>query len=394
MKNTTKYYGMNVLWNIVLLTTVGAVVQTFLLEIGCSEAFTNVYFSLMQMVQIGVILVFSPLSDSLKNVIRAHAHGHWLAMPFVLLLLLISCCSVSYSPLVFAGLVATGILFYASIGISNVLSYKLPYSIMDMETYGRMIAISGLLSGAVGFGASALLSALQMAFSYRLVMTLAFGATALILLVCIGCMYSLRATHARPTKQVTARRLNYFTYQPFSRLILPNLTRGFCVGVVAMAVTIGYYFDCLDSRSASVLVILNAVVAAVGSALYPRLSVKIGERRLLLISSVLVFVFLPLMLVWKSTVLFLIFYTVTNFLVNVINYAVPVAVTKIADYEVMGQYSGGRMLLHTAGCTLAGFLCIPLFQLVGGVLTLLIAAAMQLFSGSIYYVYMRKHAIT
>ena len=97
--------------------------------------------------------------------------------------------------------------------------------------------------------------------------------------------------------------------------------------------------------------------------------------------------------IFDSTVAFLAFYGIAWFMVVFINYAVPVAVTKIADYDTMGRYSAGRMLINNAGNMLAGFLCVPLFQLIGVQLTMFIFAGLQLVSGSCYYIYMKKNNI-
>ena len=99
------------------------------------------------------------------------------------------------------------------------------------------------------------------------------------------------------------------------------------------------------------------------------------------------------MLLGNSTVLFLLFYGIAYFFVNMISYAVPVAVVKIADYEIMGQYSAGRMLLNTLGTSIAGFVCIPMFKLFGPLISIIISAALQLFSGFSYYLYMKKNSI-
>jgi hypothetical protein len=64
-------------------------------------------------------------------------------------------------------------------------------------------------------------------------------------------------------------------------------------------------------------------------------------------------------------------------------------VTKIADYDIIGQYSAGRMLLNTLGTSIAGFVCIWLFDRIGVVATMAMSGGLQLFSGVGYYVYLK-----
>ena len=60
------------------------------------------------------------------------------------------------------------------------------------------------------------------------------------------------------------------------------------------------------------------------------------------------------------------------------------------DYKIAGQYSSGRMLLNTLGVSLAGFVSIPMFRAIGVVPTLVIAGAMQVISGTGYFMVLRN----
>ena len=152
-----------------------------------------------------------------------------------------------------------------------------------------------------------------------------------------------------------------------------------------MTVTIGYYSDCLDSSSASVLVVITNIITFLGCTVYSKVSSKLHDRLTILFSSIAIVLFLPAMLFFKSTAAFLIFYGITYFFVVHINYAVPVAVTRLVPYEIAGKYNAGRMLLNTLGTSLASALCIPMFDIIGAIPTLILCAAVQLVSGVMYY---------
>ena len=52
-------------------------------------------------------------------------------------------------------------------------------------------------------------------------------------------------------------KINLFKYKPFITLILPNVLRGFCIGIVSMAITIGYYTELIDGVSANYVIIIT-----------------------------------------------------------------------------------------------------------------------------------------
>ena len=101
--------------------------------------------------------------------------------------------------------------------------------------------------------------------------------------------------------------------------------------------------------------------------------------------------FLILMFVVKGTTAFLVMYAGMYFCLNIVNYAIPVAVTQIVDYKVMGQYTSWRMLLNAGGIVIAGFVCIPLLEAVGATATMAITGGAMLAAGLVYYIYMKKN---
>ena len=73
MSNEIKYYTHNVFYNFIYLFLSSTVLQTFLLECGFAENTVNVYFSVMQIVQLSIMLIFSQKLDRVKNIIGATA---------------------------------------------------------------------------------------------------------------------------------------------------------------------------------------------------------------------------------------------------------------------------------------------------------------------------------
>ena len=394
MGNKLKYYLENILWSLVFMVSGGAVLQTVLMEIGFGEETTNHFFAIMQIVQIGTILLFSFWSDRVKNVIRAHGLSHAGVIPLLVFLLIFCLSRAQYNTTVYILILCVGIFFNISYGIYAVIALKLPYLIMDMGEYAKVSAFTGLLGGLAALGYSSLLSFLQFRFDFFQLMSVVYGVTFLLLVGCLIAAMTLKKTHhIELNKRGPVKRINFLTYKPFSSLIIPNVIRGFSSGILGMGVTIGYYIGNLDSQSASVLVVVGNLVTILGCAVYSLVAGKVSERTIILVSSAGVFLFMPLMTAFSTTGTFLVFYGIACFFRVFVDYAVPVAVTRIARYETVGQYNAGRMLLHSLGTMLSGFMCVPMFRLLGVNAAMAISAAMQLITGISYYVYMKKNNI-
>ena len=394
MGNKLKFYFLNTLWNLVFLVTGGAVLQTVLLEIGFGEEITNHFFAIMQAVQISTIILFSFWSDSVKNIIRVYGLCHASVVPLLTFLLIMCAGRMQYSSTIYILLLGVGIFFNIFYGIYTVISLKVPYLIMDMHDYARVSAVAGLLGGALALGYSSLLSFLQFHVDFFRLMSAVYAITFLLLIGCTTASFMLKKTHHKePNKSVSSKRIHFLTYKPFTSLIVPNIIRGFSSGILGMAVTIGYYVGKLDSQSASVLVVIGNLVTILGCAVYSLIAGKISERGIILFAAAGVCIFMPMMTAFSSTVTFLLFYGIAFFFRVFVDYGIPVAVTRIVQYETMGQYSAGRMLLNSLGTMLAGFLCVPMFRLFGVNITMVISAAMQLITGISYYTYMKKNNI-
>ena len=87
MSNEIKYYTHNVFYNFIYLFLSSTVLQTFLLECGFAENTVNVYFSVMQIVQLSIMLIFSQKLDRVKNIIGATAITYLPAIPFIIYLI-------------------------------------------------------------------------------------------------------------------------------------------------------------------------------------------------------------------------------------------------------------------------------------------------------------------
>ena len=133
MSNKIKYYAHQVLSSLIILLTSGAVLQTFLIELGLSEQRVNVYSSVMQIFQVATILFFSKIADRAKNIIKMSALMRFFEIPLVVLLFAL-CFFTDMNPTLAIVLIfALGFLYNFSMGSRSVVDYKLPYNIIDIK---------------------------------------------------------------------------------------------------------------------------------------------------------------------------------------------------------------------------------------------------------------------
>ena len=392
MGNKAKYYISCVLDQFALVFASGAVLQTVLLEMGLSPEATNQFTGIQTGVQVAAITIFSIWSDRVRNLIRSYGLSCLLFLPLLVFLFL--ACSGAIGGHVFLILLYfSAIIYNIAYGVASIVGLKMPYQIFDMKEYGRVSGITGVVVGIAALILSGALTWLQTSFPYLLIIQVGMGAAIIVTLIRTYMLCSLKPIHRFEIKKGPVRKFNFFKYKPFSFFIIPNLLRGLSGGLLVMAVSIGYYTGHLDSQSASILAVITSLVTILGCGIYALMAGRITERVILLASSIGVFLFMPLVTLFDSTAAFLVFYGFAWFMVVFINYAVPVAVTKIADYDSMGRYSAGRMLINNAGNMLAGFLCVPMFRLIGVQPTMFLFAGLQLISGICYYIYMKKNNI-
>ena len=384
MNNIQKYYIYSVLWSIITLVTSGSVAQTFLLEYGFSEENVTVFVSVMQIIQVLTIFLFSKGSDSVKSVVKTMARAHILDIPLCLFFLALCFLTFTEIPPVYIVLLLVGGVYSISVGINNVLVYKLPYHIMDMRFYGKYISISSALVGIVSVIFSIVSHFAQSAFGFMPAMRGIYILTVVIWAVFLLVTFSMKEEKVKMPEK-SKEKINLFKYKPFITLVLPNVLRGFCLGIVSMAITIGYYTELIDGVSANYVIIITNALTIFGSFAFSKIARYMRDKNIILLCSIVLAALLPIMTVF-GTGAFLVVYSVIYFFLIILNNIVPVTVTKIIDYKVAGQYSAGRMLLNTLGTSLAGFLCVPMFKTLGVIPTLALSGGMQLISGIGYYI--------
>jgi len=389
--NNVNYIIHQAVYSAATLLITNAIIQAFLLECGVSESTVTAYLSIVQVVQVAVIFIFSALIDKIKKIVPLYSYS--MLFQIILFAVLVFFCIFPNTPinvkLVF--IFSFGILNNMIQAVFNVVALKASYFFLDMNKIGTITGNAGTVCGIVGVAFSTVLSALTVCFDYYKTM-LVFFLAGIAMVVYSFVLTTRLKTHdpELPKKdQQPKKSLNLFTYKPFYLLVIPNILRGFNAGILITAMTIGYSLSITDKNSGAILTLVLQIAQIIGCFIYSKIASPAKDSKNTLLSSILLLIAMPCMLLGHNIIIFYLMYFFSNIFISFINYAIPCVVIKIVDFEYIGQYSSWRMLFHTAGIALSSAVAIDLVNLLGGVGTMILSASFQVISAAAYYLYDR-----
>ena len=405
-RNLRKYYLRYVLYYFAYVLITGGIIQSFMLESGISGQQVSIYTAVIQIVQAATMLLCSPLVERSRNLIRMNVVSQVGLIPTMVAMFLIALYVQMPVPLKYGLMLGSGVIAYVTFGVMGILEYKLPYRIFDIRNYGEVVSVAGVFSGAASLATSTLFSWCISRYDFfRVVMVfMVVGLVMLILSMVVGLSYEdiegqpgISQFENRNTEQTgedvsggNRPSRSIFAYLPFKQLLIPNFIRGFSSGTFAILTTIGYYYSILNAESASWLVIITNVLTMVTCFVYAKISRKNKDPELILLSSLIMLLSMGCILLGKNTAVFLMFFAVGMIFKTFIDFACPVVVTKIVDYEMIGRFSSWRMALYMAGAALAGVALVPMLETLGGEVTMLINGAGFVVTGVGYYLAGKK----
>ena len=392
MNNNTKYLIQSTIYSTALLMIAGSVIQSFLLENGMSETVVTAYLSVVQIVQVSVMLVLSLVIDKIKNVLRVFAWTQILQLSLFLSLAFLCVAGGMHITFKYLLVFFTGIVTNIIQAVYNVVCYKAPYHIIDMTEFAKITGKQGVIIGLSGIIVSAVMSFMTSHVDYNMAMLcfFVFGTICVLSSFFLSISYTpvMPKTHHSHGE---VKKVSLLKYKPFYLLILPNITRGFCLGILSVSMTVGFSMGITDKSSGAVLTLLLQIATVISCLIFTFIAKKNNDGIIILVSTVLLAISMPAMIVGKSLGIFYVMYFFANFFISFINNAVPVAVTKVVDYEYIGQYSSWRMLLHTLGVALSNAVVTPLMSAVGSMGLMLIAVICQIFSGIAYFIFLKRY---
>ena len=388
-KNLRKYYLQTATYALVAMFLNGAIAQTFLLTVGLSESDVYTYSSIIQFSQVAVMVFMVFLSGRLRHE-KTLAAISSLSMLAPICILMIAAINPAVVSGTFVGIlfVVTMIVF-GGMGMHNVLTYCLPYKLIDMADYGKLTGIGGAVSGAVTFLVSSLHTFVVSQFDYVGSMIWFFsvaGLAAIFEAVMYFTMKELPRDKADDLQksvdlsELVAVFKNPDTYY----LLIPNFARGIALGVFNVLAIMAVGAGVTDAAGASSLNLILQLSSFGASVVFSVLYKKIKVEKMLLICTAFICVLLPFILS-LGFIPFLVISLLALFFRFIVDSAIPVALVSIIPESQMGAYSSIRMLILTAAQAIAAILVLPLVSLVGYFGVLVIASALQLICGIGHY---------
>ena len=387
MSNIKKYYIFNSLYFIGFMFCSGALMQTFLLQVGFSEKQVYTLNSFIQMIQVIMMVVMTFLSDKIRKV-KLVTGLSYLSLTVVCFIFLLGAINPSIlgKSYVIAVFIGAGIS-YLGLGLYMILSYCLPYYIIDMKEYGRVSSLAAAISGLCTFALSFLHTFFVAKFDYMQAMAWFFVLAIVCLVITAWMCISMKETQTQPTPGKTTKEelVAVFKNKNTYLLLLPNFVRGLATGIVGVITVIAITSNVLDEENSSIVNIITQVTMLLGNLVYALFCKKVSSKQFLLVSTFGMCLLLPGCLMFGvvgfSVLLFLIL-----FFRNIIDAAIPVLVTEIIPKNQIGAYTSIRMLVYTAAQAVATLIISPIVGVVGYVGLLIFAAVMQLICGLVYYI--------
>ena len=384
MSNIKKYCIYTTLYSIGFTFSTGAIMQAFLLQVGFDENQVYVLNSVMQIMQVVMMLILTFLSGKIKR---------------VKLVTSISCTSLSILTGVFlmgainpnlikhgyviAVFIVAGIS-YVGVGLYTILSYCLPYYTIDMKDYGKMTGVSTAIAGGASFLMSLLYTLLLSKFSYMKT-TSSFFIVAIVCFILTGIMCaSMQVKGAGVEREEKTDFLAVFKNKTTYVLLIPNFVRGLSVGVFNVIATIAISTSILNEKNAPYVSVILQVATFLANLFFAFAYKKLSTKNLLLFSTIGVALSFPLCLEF-GVVGFFVCFTVASFFKFVIDTAIPVVITEIIPKEQIGPYTSIRMLIFTGAQAVGPLLITPLEGAIGYTGVLIFATVMLFICGVTYY---------
>ena len=388
MSNNLKYYLKTSLYAISHMLSTSAVIQIFMSNSGIDTKTIGIYTSITHIVSVLINLFAAKYIDAIKNIKKIIGIFFALIGACMIGFIIPSVVSDPELRLTLAKyiMLPRGILQYIFISIYSIMSYKLPYKIMDISHYGTIAGISGLISYAASFIVSLVLNNMINTYGYFTTMPYAFllGAIFAVLAGLVTLTLKENNDAVIPVKQnegILKTSLKMIKTPMFSIFIIPNLFRGFGMGVLSMLAVAAIKLGYSDTATGSIVTV-TTIASVLGVLAYLGCKKIIGDRISIVVGTVLMagIIFME----GSSEIMMPIICLIALTGRVIIDYAVPSRIYQIIDPETAGMYHAWRLLITSLGTSIATALAGTMIQNNKITLLFTIAVILQLISGMFY----------
>ena len=391
-RNKAKYIAAEVFNCFTYLFIGGALWQGLLLHIGCSAdkigALSGIGYT-AQTIAMGAGLL---LCDKLKKPVRAMAFCDIPIIVFFFTVFVFLCSGQMSGKVVFPVLVSLVIVYYAAFGFKTILAYKVPYLIIDMDDYGKLLGGAGFVSNLFCIAVSSVLPIFLDKAGYMTGMRLMYIVCTLFALVVTVLDFHLKSV-GNVGEWTSVRFRELITEKNVLRLAPANFLRGLSSGVMLSITIMASGLFSLDSVGLSLLVSLTSFGSVIGNFIYSIVGKASRLSCLCLISSVFMLVFGPISAVIDSWSGFMVVFIIIQTAYVIVNGTIPVLFAKLIPYRVAGGCTALRMMETMLGTAISSWFTGYMLERFAGrfmvFLMMLAAGAAQTICGLVYYRYCR-----
>lgn len=384
-RNKAVFLAGQIITSVAAFAITGAIYQTFLSMIGFSSKLLYVQTTVIQAVNIAVILIGScviPPSKSIRGYILATA------VYAALFLFYLPLCRNDVISVVY--LFAISVLQAVTTGIRTTIVYNLPYLLFPDKDYGVIMSAAGTVSSVLTLIMSKAINVMLASIPYITLIRYFFVIVSILCMVeatlylLTKSIISVGETGSVPENRMKQGLLNVIKNPMFYKLAVPNLLRGFAYGVIDMmaivALSLGYDEN-TTVRMVSVMSAANLVILGITFVLFKRQV----QPRLLILGGSICFIILGGVFIHDGNV-FLAVYALVYAGRTCIDYGVPVMMRNIVPLEIATSYNALRMILHTGGIMIAGVVA----SMISTKTLIIVTIVMSVVSGILYAGYSKK----
>lgn len=188
MNNSQKFVLQGTANAVILLFTTGGIIQTFFSYMGMNAGQIGIYTSMVNIVQIIVMILGLFFVDQVSDVKSLMAKLSLSPVLFCASMLFFCIFNNSPTKMIFlTAMVLSGIQNLLA-GFSGVLAYKLPYQVIHMNEYEKYQNLIGIMSGILSVAITIAISAFSTVFDFSSVMIGGFSVSILLCILCsVAC---------------------------------------------------------------------------------------------------------------------------------------------------------------------------------------------------------------
>lgn len=387
-KNSIRFILMSAFLGLAHIFAMGQVMQGYLNHIGFSAGKISAYVSFSNIAQVISMVLLFFFADKIKNMKRAAQICFYVMALFFVLLIGMQFLSIGKN-VMFIFLLISACIYCASYAIEAILSYRIPYTIIDMKNYGKLSSLTSIVGQVLGISVSLIFSVLVATCNYDAVILSCFIAGILFLLLGAFTANRFEMKNVFETREKPKHK-DVFREKSLLHLAPMHYVRGIINGCFAMATVIFISNVSGNEKLTAPLVVIHAVGTVLSSVLYLVLIKKIRSTIYTIIGGATVGAALIIMSVTSNALVFYTVYFLGAIGMYFVDNSIPIFVAEFVSGRIIGGYTTIRMLITNFGMA-TGNMLVGIFSendvLSGGLTTVGIVAAVV---GILFYIYDKK----